>query len=1132
MAEQPPKPEYYYFEHDGNAYTVPSTDTEALQNFVYRLGAKQISEYDKNVLVERSNLRDAGALGYLEAAGRGAASGLTMSASQFLGDPVRQKAITEEFPGTFYGTDIATSLATSILSSGATAAAKGAVTAPRLLAEGAEAAGTRALLESGEKVAARTAAQEAGQAPLGQFLPATSRQLVVREAGEEAAEEVAETGVGIGLRDVAQRTLPGMITRGVEGVTNKILAKAAGDSVLDRAIRTVAPYTVPAALESGIYGFTQGMASQYLNDPYSSDAVLASAGLESGANAFLFGGGLGLGIAGTITTAKLTPAFVTKTAKAIYKPLADNFGDKFAAGLGKFVASENPQVQQAFTEQLTGILQFNNNAQNFATRMQSLQNQIADMRDRGVEQAVIAKTYNDQIKTLRLDKAELDAQAKQASKSLAGLRETLSQQRKGVERELGLQQQELLAGVAEDLQEALASQKSLAAFFGDTTTKSGTKSVSKVDEAIRENLKDAALDYNAIFQNIKGPKGSLREAVNQLDAASVEAANRGAAEIAQSLKNAARELDNFSKRDIPVERDKLVELYLEQRRALRRADMDLSKAASLAKEAKGAEYANLTAAFGAMGRFRNFTSSAEVFGKAGRIEGVRSSIQQTLMGLNLPSRAKRGRKKTDPYTVISADDLQKTSDLLNRRLDDISDLIDDDALKGLRDAVSRISAAASQATKKVESVNEFNRVANELGTLLGKGKNATLPQGTQLEDLVSGAQIEDAMRGHFDEILSTFNKAVDESKTVDEFTDAMQEISDNILFAKRKSQEATKLKDDFVRQAQDPDIDPDIKALLSYRSGKKGVDGVGAFVMANLLGIPEEFVAAGLGVSSARNNPLSFLNGVAAVAGAANKADQKATEMARKALNIVTDPNAPPMKLKKRQSVMGKLIGLPTGISNADGSVNDQQFDKAVKKVRSYQANPKKRESLLASIDSPYPQFNDFTLSTKTKVMVTVDFLNSLVPVPPPPAPFQRQEYEPPPEVKRNFAAAVDQINDPEGQFFSELSQGTISEDAMTPMRAVYPDLYAHLLTKTVEVFSSSNVEIPFSTRLALGFTIGPDMIPAMNPSLTMMMQQNISQLPAGQEQRGGVNMTQGGVGQLRKSAAEFTTPMQAIEGA
>ena len=51
----------------------------------------------------------------------------------------------------------------------------------------------------------------------------------------------------------------------------------------------------------------------------------------------------------------------------------------------------------------------------------------------------------------------------------------------------------------------------------------------------------------------------------------------------------------------------------------------------------------------------------------------------------------------------------------------------------------------------------------------------------------------------------------------------------------------------------------------------------------------------------------------------------------------------------------------------------------------------------------------------------------------------------------------------------------------MTPMRAVYPELYANLLMKTVDVFSSSEKEIPFSTRLALGFTIGPEVVPSMD---------------------------------------------------
>ena len=1140
MAEQPSKPEYYYFEHNGDAFTVPSTDREALQNFVYRLGAKQISEYEKNVLVERRNLRDAGALGYLEAGARGVASGLTLSTSQFLGDPARQKAITDEFPGTFYGTDIATSLATSILSSGATAAAKGAVTAPRLLAEGAESAGTRALLESGEKVAARTAAQEAGQAPLGQFLPTTSRQLVVREAGEEAAEEVAEEAVGIGFRDVAQRTLPGMVTRGVEGVTNKILAKAAGDSVLDKAIRVIAPYTVPAALESGIYGFTQGMADQYLNDPYSSDAVLASAGLDAGADAFLLGGGFGLGLTGFITGVKLTPAAITKTAKAIYKPLANNFGDKFASGLGKFVASEDPKVQQAFVNQLTGILQFNDNAQSFAAKVQRLQKQIADMEAQGVEQAVIARTFDDQIRGLRLDKAELDANSKKAAASLRSLRETLTEQRGAAERELGRQQQALLDGIADDLQQAIDSQASLREFFGDTATKSGVKTASEGDAAIRQNLQDATLDFNEMRRNIRGENGVFNQAINELDAAASVAKGRGNAAMAQSLTNAANTLREFqgpgfltamSQKDIS--RDVLADFYLNQRRAIRRADADISEAVRAASEADRVILSpdGALGVFGAMGNLRKYNADPKIFGSAGKIEGVRAAIQRAFLKFQFPSKATR-KKKADPYTILQADELRAIGDNLNRQIDGISDLLDQKSLKSLRDAANKIGEAASSATQKVDSVNEFNRVAAELGALLGKGKLASLPKGSQLEDLFTGSQIEEAMQSHFDDILRTFSAAVDESKNARQFSEAMQNISDDIRFAERKSQEAKTARDNFLRQAKDPDMDPDIKALLTYRSGKKGVDGVGALVMANLLGIPEEIAGAALGVSSARSNPMTFLSGVAAVAGAANKADQAATRLAKSALGVVTDPAAAPIKLKKRQSVMGKLIGLPTGLIAADGSVDDKQYEKAVKQVRSLQANPTKRDALLGRIDSPFPQFGDFTLTTKTKITVAVDFLNSIVPVNPAPPPFQRVEPDVPASVKREFSQAVEQINDPEGQFFSELSKGTISADSMMPMRAVYPDLYANLLMKTVDVFSSSEREIPFSTRLALGFTIGPEVVPSMDSNAVAMMQANISQPPAGQEQPGGVNMTQEGVGRLRKSAAEFTTPMQAIEGA
>ena len=115
-------------------------------------------------------------------------------------------------------------------------------------------------------------------------------------------------------------------------------------------------------------------------------------------------------------------------------------------------------------------------------------------------------------------------------------------------------------------------------------------------------------------------------------------------------------------------------------------------------------------------------------------------------------------------------------------------------------------------------MNEFNRVAAELGALLGKGKLASLPKGSQLEDLFTGSQIEEAMQSHFDDILMTFSVAVDEAKNARQFSEAMQGISDKMRLAERKSLEAKKARDNFLKDAKDPDMDPDIKALLTSRS--------------------------------------------------------------------------------------------------------------------------------------------------------------------------------------------------------------------------------------------------------------------------------------------------------------------------
>ena len=97
-------------------------------------------------------------------------------------------------------------------------------------------------------------------------------------------------------------------------------------------------------------------------------------------------------------------------------------------------------------------------------------------------------------------------------------------------------------------------------------------------------------------------------------------------------------------------------------------------------------------------------------------------------------------------------------------------------------------------------------------------------------------------------------------------------------------------------------------------------------------------------------------------------------------------------------------------------------------------------------------------------------------------------------------------------------------------MRAIYPDIYARLQQQVVSTFVEARKSLPYATRVQLGMAYGQGMDPTVAPQFVGAMQQMYA--APGQGQDGGVSMTQGGVGKLRKSAAEFTTPMQAIEGA
>ena len=208
--------------------------------------------------------------------------------------------------------------------------------------------------------------------------------------------------------------------------------------------------------------------------------------------------------------------------------------------------------------------------------------------------------------------------------------------------------------------------------------------------------------------------------------------------------------------------------------------------------------------------------------------------------------------------------------------------------------------------------------------------------------------------------------------------------------------------------------------------------------------------------------------------------------------------------------------------------MDKELYKRSVKKIKELRDDPMKLEAAMgrATSDS-LPILNDAMQGTVTRAFT---YLSEKVPELAPQAPFDLYEPEPTPEQMENFDAAVRVINDPINTYFYHLATNTLSPQVTEPFQAIYPDLYARVTDAAMEKFIENRKELPYASRVQMGLTYGANMESTVSPEFVAMNQQLYA--APGQEQDGGVSMTQGGVGQLRKSAAEFTTPMQAIEGA
>ena len=350
--------------------------------------------------------------------------------------------------------------------------------------------------------------------------------------------------------------------------------------------------------------------------------------------------------------------------------------------------------------------------------------------------------------------------------------------------------------------------------------------------------------------------------------------------------------------------------------------------------------------------------------------------------------------------------------------------------------------------------------------------------------------------------------------------------ADRIALAQGKSK--------AIEELQTTAVDQDIRDLLAYRQRDRFGSVANAFgleALTNAMGslIPAP-VAVGLySTFKLMDNPRDVLRIAAGVYGISKFTGEVIQKGADNMLKVVRGAKAD--KYEGRRSVLARALGL-TVRANVDPSsyLTDEEYEELVMDVDEKLNDPAFVERTTELAQGKFVGVEKLKDPMANTVAMGMQVLSQAMPQLPDEAAFDRAEFVPTPEDKTKLRDAYFAVADPIGAFYYLAANNQLTPQFINNLMQVYPKLLPKLLGQTVE--SLQGEAVPYDTQVSLSLATQAPLTSTMDPTFVGALQQNISQPPAGQEQQGGVNMTQGGVGKLSKSAATYETPGQRMMGA
>mgnify|MGYP003113381156 CR=1 FL=1 len=381
---------------------------------------------------------------------------------------------------------------------------------------------------------------------------------------------------------------------------------------------------------------------------------------------------------------------------------------------------------------------------------------------------------------------------------------------------------------------------------------------------------------------------------------------------------------------------------------------------------------------------------------------------------------------------------------------------------------------------------------------------------------------ESILRGQIDELTDGITSATEE-KLSDTFA-RIKKIDEELFESQQRNldysaNEAERLK------SLSKEVDPDIRRILDYRKRDRFGSIANFFGLELLTNFGGAMLPAGMSAgiflgSKLIDQPRDVLRITGGLLGLSSKMNEVIDKGAKATVDRVTKPGTVTSISKTgeelRVSPLYNLVGLSQSYTNEPNKpLTQEQYNEASKEIREKATDTAGMERMMKQSVSPFQGIKKLQGPARAAPGRTLNFLNSLVPQQPSMGLFDYTQKVTPPEQRQALKNAMLVVRDPVNTFFDQLQTNTLSPMTVQTMRVIYPDVTNQIIEATLNAFSASGKQIPYTTRLALSSGLSAGLDSSVQPANVQLFQLNFQNQGPGQQQGGQATVNAGALTQM-----------------